>query len=44
MSVMIGLFGMLCVVDMFALIVLPETKDKEMPDTIEEANKQFSSA
>lgn len=40
MAVVMGVFGVLCVVEAFLLMLLPETKDKEIPDTIEEARTQ----
>lgn len=43
-SVMLALFGALSLVQGIAVAFIPETKDKEMPDTIAEARRQWSKA
>jgi hypothetical protein len=37
LSVPLGIFGGLALVDFFLLFLLPETKNREMPDSLDQA-------
>ena len=42
LSVMVGLYGSLCLIEAICVTVLPETGTGDIPDTIEEARMAFS--
>ncbi|KAI1280346.1 Solute carrier family 22 member 3 [Halotydeus destructor] len=40
-SVTLAIFGVLCLVNAMTILILPETKDQEIPDSIQEAERKY---